>query len=65
MNSVTHAPRHLGLWLRATLSKRPVTRSASLAHATREPTRIRRSAIDEDMIIVRSVAAGALRTRWT
>lgn len=65
MNSVAHAPRHFGLWLRAALSRRPVSRSAPLAHTTREPALIRRSVIDDDAIIMRSVGAGALRTRWT
>jgi hypothetical protein len=65
MNSVAHAPQHLGLWLRAALSKRPSFRSASLVHTTSEPTRIRRRPIDDDVIIMRSVGAGALRTRWT
>jgi hypothetical protein len=64
MNSVAHAPQHLGLWLRAALSKRLSSRSASLVNTTSEPTRIRRSPID-DVIIMRSVGAGALRTRWT
>ena len=65
MNSVAHAPQHLGLWLRAALSKGPISSSASLAHTAREPTPIRRSPIDGDMIIMRSIAAGALGTRWT
>lgn len=65
MSSVAHAPQHLGLWLRAALSKGPIFRSASPAHTTREPTPIRRSPIDGDMIILRSVGAGALGIRWT
>jgi len=64
MNSAAHIADYPALWLRALLSSRRVSRSASTTPATREPAGIRRGPVDGDALVTRSVGAGVLQTRW-
>jgi hypothetical protein len=66
MNSAANIAHHPALWLRALLSSRRISRSASTAPATatHEPARIRRRPDDGDALVMRAVGAGVLQTRW-
>jgi hypothetical protein len=61
MNSAaTFLPR---LWLR---SERRISRSASTSreHSSAKPARVRRSSVDADAVLTRTIEARALHTRW-
>jgi hypothetical protein len=64
MNSAAHTAHSPAVWLRAAFTSRRFSRSASPASTTREPARIRRHSHDTDALVMRSVGAGVLQTRW-
>jgi hypothetical protein len=64
MTSPAHTVHHPALWLRAIVSSRRASRSASASpRTTRDTARIGRRPFD-DAVVARCVAAGVLQTRW-